>query len=334
MKYKIFIPIAIGTIKNSNSIRKKTALFIAALTLLGNALAQQEYTYTFFAENTAFFNPAAAGSHSYGTMTGSFRKQWLDFNGSPTSGGVLYEAPIKKYNMGFGAMLYQDHIGVTNQTHTGAIYSYHVRLGDPGSHRNHNLAFGLNAGLDLVTTKYQQLVYWDLNDEVFQSNYISQAVPHFGAGAYYYAEKFYAGISVPRIISINTRKFNAANLPDAPVFLSHYYLNAGYDASLGDNFSMRTSLLLKYVRNIRPQADLSVLAMYKKLVGIGAAYKSFGFASAFLQYHYKEAVIFGYAYDFSLNPLQQYSKGSHEILLQYRFVLTPVERKKHRASID
>lgn len=302
--------------------------YIIALTYLEDAIAQQEYTYTFFGENTAFFNPAAAGSHSYGTLTGSFRKQWLGFSGSPTSGGVLYEAPIKKYNMGFGAMLYQDHIGVTNQTHTGAIYSYHLLLD-----KTKKLAFGLNAGLDLVSTKYQQLVYWDLNDEVFQSNYISQVVPHFGAGAHYYSEKLYAGISVPRIISINSGQFNSVNPPNAPVFLSHYYLNAGYDANINDNFSIRTALLFKHVRNIRPQVDISFLAMYKKLVGIGAAYKSLGFASAFLQYHYKEAVIFGYAYDFSLNPLQQYSKGSHEILLQYRFMLTPIEQE-HRASID
>lgn len=307
---------------------KKIILTHLLLAGLATGFAQQEYTYTFFGDNTSFFNPAATGSSEYASLTGAFRKQWVGFDGSPTSGGVTYELPLKKYNMGVGGMVYQDHVGVTNQTNIAALYSYQVKLND-----NNRLAFGVNAGIDLVNTKYDRLTYWDADDEVFTAGYVNLAVPHIGIGAYYYTKNVYAGISVPRIMSVNADQFNSANFQDAPSLMTHYYLTAGFKTELNEDFSLKTALLMKYVKNVKPQADISLMALYKNMFGLGVSYKSLGFVSTFLQYNYKDAVVFGYAFDFSTNPLQGYSKGSHEILLQYRFGLDPFDLKG-KASID
>jgi hypothetical protein len=96
-------------------------------------------------------------------------------------------------------------------------------------------------------------------------------------------------------------------------------LTSGYDFELKNDFSLRPSVLLKYTTNVIPQMDLSVVTYYKDMIGLGLAYKSLGFVSTFLQYNYNDAVLVGYGFDFSVNPLQQYSKGSHEIMIQYRF---------------
>lgn len=307
---------------------KKSFLIITLLTALRAGYAQQEYTYTFFGDNPSFFNPAATGTKEYAALTGAFRKQWVGLDGSPTSGGVTYEIPLKKFNMGLGGMVYQDHVGVSNQTNVAAMYSYQIKLND-----KNKLSFGVNAGFDLVNTKYDRLIYWDSNDEVFLNNYVNVFVPHIGLGALYYTKNFYAGISIPRLISINADQFNTINFENAPSLLTHYYLSAGYTANLNDDFSLKTNLLVKYVRNVLPQADISVMASYKNVAGLGVAYKSLGFISAFFQYYYKEAIAIGYAFDFSMNPLQGYTKGSHEIMLQYRFGLNPFDNKS-RSSIN
>lgn len=289
-----------------------TILIIAASA--GSALSQQEYTYTFFGDNVAFYNPAAVGENDYTALTGTFRKQWVGFDGSPTSGGITFDMPLKKVNMGVGGMVYQDHVGVTNQTKVAAIYSYHVKLNE-----KHTLAFGINAGFDIVNTKFENLVYWDQDDEVYDNNYVNVFVPHFGFGAHYYTEKLHIGISIPRMISMNSDQFNSINFENAPSMVTHYYLSAGYKFDLKNDFSLKPSILLKYTNNVTPQGDISLICFYKEMIGLGAAYKSLGFASSFVQYNYKDAVVIGYAFDFSLNPLQQYSKGSHEIMIQYRF---------------
>lgn len=293
----------------------KKLLYTLIIALAGSsAFSQQEYSYTFFGDNLPFLNPAATGSKDYISLTGNFRKQWVAFDGSPTSGGVTFDMPLSKANMGIGGMVYQDHVGVTNQTNIAAMYSYHVKLND-----KHKLAFGINAGMDLVNTKFDRLVYWDQDDEVYANDYVNVFVPHFGIGAHYYFDKFYAGISIPRMISMNSDQFNSVNFENAPSMVTHYYLTSGYDFALKNDFSLKVNGLFKYVKNAPPQGDISAICFYKNMIGIGSSYKSLGFVSAFMQYNYKETVLIGYGFDFSTNPLQQYQKGSHEVMIQYRF---------------
>ena len=238
----------------------KRLIYILITVVAGStAFSQQEYTYTFFGDNQAFFNPAATGTRDYISLTGAFRKQWVGFDGSPTSGGVTFDMPIANQNMGVGGMVYQDHAGVTNQTNIAAMYSYHVRLSD-----KHRLSFGVNAGMDLVNTKFDRLVYWDQGDQVYANDYVNVVVPHFGIGAYYYFDKFYAGISIPRMISMNSDQFNSINFENAPSMVTHYYLTTGYEFQLKNDFSLKTNLLLKYTNNVMPQGDLSVSCFYKK----------------------------------------------------------------------
>ncbi|MBD3637392.1 MAG: type IX secretion system membrane protein PorP/SprF [Crocinitomicaceae bacterium] len=293
---------------------KKLLVLIILIAASQTGLAQQEYTYTFFGDNKSFYNPAAAGTNDYMSLTGMFRKQWVGFEGSPTSGGVTFDMPIKNQNMGVGGMVYQDHIGVTNQTNIAGMYSYQLKITN-----EHKLAFGVNVGMDIVNTKFDRLTYWDGGDAVLADDYVNVIVPHFGFGAYYFFDEFYAGFSIPRMISVNSDQFNSINFSDAPSLVTHYYFTSGYKFNLKNDFSLKPSLLLKYTNNVIPQVDVSVSTFYKDMIGIGLAYKSLGFLSAFVQYNLKDVVLFGYGFDFSMNPLQQYSKGSHEIMIQYRF---------------
>lgn len=305
----------------------KRALYILLVAVIGSsALAQQEYTYTFFGDNLSFFNPGATGTKDYAALTGSFRKQWVGFDGSPTSGGVSYEHPLKSYNMGVGGMIYQDHVGETNQTNIAGLYSYQVKLGG-----DHKISFGVNAGIDLINTKFDRLTYWDEEDRVFNNDYVNVVVPHVGLGAHYYVNDFYVGVSVPRVISLNNEQFNSINFDDAPSLVTHYYLASGYKFDLGGDFNLKPSLLLKYTKGPWPQIDLSVSSFYRDMIGLGVAYKSLGFASAYLQYNYKNAVLFGYGFDFTTSRIREYSKGSHEIMIQYQF---GVLGKRSQASFE
>jgi len=307
---------------------KKQILLLIAIVTGFTGFSQQEYTYTFFGNNLSFFNPAATGTKDKSILNGSFRKQWVGLDGTPTSGGLTYELPLKKYNMGVGAMINQDHVGVTNQSNVAGLYSYSIRLD-----RTQRLAFGVNAGIDLINTKNSRLTYWDENDAIFSEDYINLIVPHIGVGIHYYTDKLNIGVSVPRIISTNSNQFNSIDYKDVPSLVTHYYLTAGYNFMINSDFDLKSNLLFKYTNNVIPQGDLSVIAYYKNLFGLGVAYKSFGFVSAILQYNNHDALIFGYAFDFSLGPIQNYTKGSHEILIQYRFD-TPKNNKKSAASFD
>jgi type IX secretion system PorP/SprF family membrane protein len=291
----------------------KKFIYTMIMAVVGTtAFSQQEYTYTFFPDNRAFINPAAAGTEGFGSVTGAFRTQWAGMDGNPTSGGVTFQMPLK--NMGVGGMVYQDQIGVTNQTNIQGMYSYHLKIS-----RKHKLAFGVSAGMDLVNTKYDRLIYWDSGDQVFADDFVNVIVPHLGFGAHYFFEDFYAGISVPRLVSVNADQFNSINFSDAPSLVTHMYFNTGYTFRLRNDVSLIPSLLAMYTANTPPRVDLAFTVMHKDMLGFGAAYKSLGFVSIFMKYQFQDLFQIGYGFDFSTNALQSYSNGTHEIMLQYRF---------------
>ena len=171
----------------------------------------------------------------------------------------------------------------------------------------------------MINTKYNRLNYWDAGDQVFAEDYVNVFVPHIGIGAQYFFEDFYAGFSIPRLISINGDQFNTVNFADAPSMVTHMYFNTGYTFHLKNKVDLIPALLAKYTANAPPRIDLSFTCMYHDMLGFGMAYKSLGFVSVFMKYQLKELFQIGYGFDFSTNALQGYSKGSHEVMLQYRF---------------
>ena len=121
------------------------------------------------------------------------------------------------------------------------------------------------------------------------------------------------------MISLNSDQFNSINFSDAPSLVTHYYFTMGYHFKFKGDFSLKPSVLLKYTNNVIPQGDISLIGYFKETFGVGLGYKSLGFLSVFLQYNIKDLFVIGCGFDFSMNPLQQYSNGSHEVMLQYRF---------------
>jgi len=75
---------------------------------------------------------------------------------------------------------------VTEQTDYYGTYSYKIKLGKD------KLSFGLRAGVSEYRAKLTELIFWDVNDEVFAHNINATLIPKFGFGMYYYGEKYYA----------------------------------------------------------------------------------------------------------------------------------------------
>lgn len=289
----------------------KKGLTILGILICSISYAQQEYSFTQYSEALSYFNPAATGTDNTAKVVSLFRKQWIGFSGSPANFGLLYSTPIKKESMSLGGYVFQDMIGKTALTTAAVNYSYYINLSE-----HQRLAFGANMGIDFIHTNYDELRYWDTNDEVFNGPNENFTIPKIGFGLHYYTNNFYAGLSVPRMINYNSDEFNSIQNDRVPVIVSNYYGSIGYKFHLNEDFDLNASSLIKYTAHIDPQLDINALTTYKETVGLGIGYKTFGFASVYSQYIYKK-FIFGYGYDFSLTPISKYSTGSHEVFIRY-----------------
>jgi type IX secretion system PorP/SprF family membrane protein len=298
-------------------------LLIAFVPFFG--FGQQEYSFTHYFEANSFYNPAATGSMDAHRITALMRKQWVGFEGSPITGGVVYDTRLSKFNMGLGGYVFTDKIGATSMTNFAVNYSYALQFGNDS-----RLAFGIDAGADMYNTDYDALIYWDDLDPMFNGQNNTVFVPRAGAGIQFYGDAFYVGFAVPRLINFNNESAISIRANDLPSIVSNYYLSAGYRFSLGESFELQTNVLGKYTGNVRPQGDISLMGTYRKLVGIGVGYKSLGFGSIFAQYCYKDIFKIGYNFDITLTDVSNYSTGSHEVMLQY---IIPKKDKGSKSSL-
>lgn len=303
----------------------KNLILTTIISIIGlGTIAQQEYSFTNYFEANSFYNPAATGTEGTQNITALFRKQWAGFEGSPLTGGILYENSLKELNMGLGGYVFMDQIGATTMNSLAVNYSYSLKLNE-----NHKLAFGIDAGADIYTTDYSRLTYWD-GDVMFDDQKRTVALPRLGVGVHYYTEKYHVGISVPRILSFNNESPMGISSQDLSSTVSNYYLNAGYTFELNKDFDLQANVLGKYTQRVSPQGDINVMTTYKKIIGLGLGYKSLGFASVYLQYSYEDVVTIGYAFDFTLSNVAKYSNGSHEVMIKYAIP----SKKKNRASMN
>jgi type IX secretion system PorP/SprF family membrane protein len=290
-------------------------IIINSLLLLGamNVQAQQDALISQYMFNGLFLNPAYAGSHDFYSATLTFRKQWVNFDGAPMTSIASVDGPIKGKNMGIGLIVMNDQIGVTRQNKVVANYSYQLKIGDKGK-----LALGLSAGASQYSARTSTLTVWDENDVMFTSDQSSGLIPRFGFGAYYFQEKWFAGISVPTLMAYVPNNRFSMNVNET--FLQrHYLLNGGVILPVNDKIKVKPSMLFKYLPNAPLQVDVNFSVLIKDAVWVGTSFRSGDAVVALIEYQANNKFRVAYAYDITFSRIHNYSAGSHEILIGYDF---------------
>lgn len=309
------------------NIMKKTIIFVAVALFAAKAHGQQEILLSQYMFNGLFLNPAYAGSHNFAEATALHRSQWVGFDGAPRTQTFGIEGPIKNKNMGIGLTAMNDRIGDTRQTEIFANWSYHLML-DPAGKTN--LSFGIRAGFSDYTANLSETKVFDNGDPIFSQNVGNQFVPKFGAGVYLYSKLWYAGLSVPTIFAADDNvRFNINEVSDR-YFQPHTYLTAGYVHIVNEDFKIKPSFLIRYLPNAPVQADINCNLLFRNTFWIGASYRTGDAIVALLEVNVLEDFRIGYAYDLTVTRINNYSNGSHEVMLSYKFGKDPVKTKSPR----
>jgi type IX secretion system PorP/SprF family membrane protein len=277
------------------------------------ALSQQDPMLSQYMFNGLYLNPAYAGSHKYWTSTLTYRNQWVGFDGAPKTVIAAVDGPLPGKNMGLGAIFMHDQIGVTRQNSALVNYAYQLRFNDLGK-----LALGVQAGISQFSAKLTDLTVWD-NDQVFQNDLTSKVLPRFGLGAYWFADKWYAGLSVPTLFAYDPDKSFQIDVSRATFLHRHYLLTGGYVFTMNAWWKLKPSVLLKYVENAPLEGDFNLSTVFNNQFWVGVSYRT-GDALAFLVEYQSNAYFrIGYSYDMTTTRLRNYSSGSHEIMIGIDF---------------
>ncbi|MGH2666258.1 PorP/SprF family type IX secretion system membrane protein [Flavobacterium sp.] len=295
---------------------------IIVLNVFG-AIAQQTPQFTQYMYNTISINPAYAGSREALSIVGLHRSQWVGLDGGPTTQTLSVHTPLRNEHIGVGLSFINDRLGYENFSYVYADFSYTINLSE-----NTKLAFGVKGGFSHY--KIDEVLFNDpdvYNDPYFQDK-LNRWTPNIGAGLYLHQQKWYLGVSSPKLVE------NDYNKTGEYVALeqSHFYGIAGYvfDLNQSGNIKMRPTGLVKYTKGSPLSYDATLSFLFNEKLWIGGSYRFDDSVGALVDFRITDQLRIGYAYDYPISEIKPYTNGSHEIFLIYDFKFDKSKYKSPR----
>lgn len=295
----------------------RTIYYLLVLLLPGmGAFAQQRPAYSQYMFNSLALNPAYAGSQKQLNATAAIRSQWVNFEGAPKTQLLSAHAPIDRKNIGLGAMITHESIGVHVDWSAYASYAYQIKFKKAGM-----LSLGLQGGLNYRQSDFTKLTVQAGHDPLL--GYYKKATPNFGAGAFYSSSTAYVGFSSPFIVENKTFETNGDGTITENKEARYYYLTGGKVLDVNHKVKVMPSFLFRMQDQMPLGYDLSMNFYYNEIIGAGLSYRNGDAIIGMFQMFLNENLSFGYAYDYTISSLSNHTQGSHELMLNYRIRLSP-----------
>lgn len=272
---------------------------------LTTVFGQQDPQYTQYMYNMNVLNPAYAGSRGVTSIGLLARTQWVGVEGAPRTVTLSGHTPIGN-SVGLGLSVIHDEIGPVKEDNVYADFSYTIFTSSEG-----RLAFGLKAGVSFLDVR--ELITVDPDPLNIP---IHQASPNFGAGVYYYTNKFYVGLSVPNFLETKHLEKEGGIISTASEKM-HYFLTSGYVFDIADNLKLKPSTMIKATEGAPLSVDLSLNLLVDERVELGLSHRIDDSISGMIGFQVNEDFRIGYAYDYTTTRFGNFNSGSHEIMLLF-----------------
>lgn len=304
--------------KTKIQIFKKIGLIVALALASLQVGAQQDPMYTQYMFNIQTINPAYAGTWESLSFMSLARQQWAGFEGAPQTYTFSMQAPLKNERVALGLNLISDKVGLEKRFYMFGDYSYLLPLTEKS-----NLRLGLKGGFTNYSNNLQQYTTnapgSGIIDPAFAGSIEQEFMPNFGVGAFLYSNRYYVGLSIPKLIS-NDFDNNINNFTISSE-IQHYFLMAGLVFDLSENVKFKPTMFTKATFSSEfgapVQLDLTANFLIKEKFWLGAMYRtgdSFGFIA---QWIIDRKLRIGYAYDYTTTNLRMHENGSHEVMVSY-----------------
>lgn len=284
-------------------IIKLSIIFLVLISGL-TAYGQQDPQYTQYMYNMNILNPAYAGSEGSLNIGILGRTQWTGIEGAPKTLTASINAPIaKRVGLGFSAIV--DKIGPVKEQNVYTDFSYTIPVSSTG-----NLAFGLKGGVTFFNVDLTSIDLGDNKvDNLFKEN-VNKTMMNFGAGLFYYTNRYYLGLSVPNFLKTThlDKKYQAVE--DV-----HGFLTGGYIFTMSESLDLKPSFLVKAAPGAPLSLDLSLNALLYHSLELGLSWRHDDSISGLVNVKVTDMIRLGYAYDYTISDLSDYSSGTHELML-------------------
>lgn len=284
--------------------------------------AQQMPQFTQYMYNTISINPAYAGNRDALSVVGLHRSQWTGVDGGPETQTLSIHSPLRNEKVGIGLSFINDKAGPVENTYVYGDFSYTINVAETTT-----LSFGIKGGMTYYNLDSDFLSEQEIqNDPYFSGDSFNRWNPNIGAGLYLSSQKWYMGLSAPRFLNNDSNEKSEFKALEQV----HYYLTGGYVFDLSEQWKLRPTALAKLTKGAPLSVDVSAAAIYDEKLYLGATYRIDDAVGGFIDFQVLKNFRVGYGYEYTLSDLEQYSNGSHEIILIYELRLNNTKYKSPR----
>lgn len=315
----------------------KRILTIVLLVLIGSldSIAQQLPQFTQYMYNTIAINPAYAGSRDALSIVGLNRNQWAGFDGGPQTQTLSIHSPLRNEKVGLGLSLIKDELGYEDFTSAYVDFSYTIKasesmevsFGLKGGGSYYNIGNGLLTSQSTGRNEAQELL--NAQNDPFLNELANKWNMNFGAGVLFHTDKWYAGLSMPRLL--NHDKNVSSNYESLDRV--HYYLIGGYVFNVSQSIKFKPAFMVKQVKGAALSTDVTANFLFNEKFWLGASYRINNeqrALGAIADFQVSKQFRIGYAYEIPTGEIRSYTSGSHEILLMYEFKFLKSKQKSPR----
>lgn len=263
-------------------------------------------------------NPAYGGLERSLSVFTSYRDQYSNFAGNPKTFYLGADMPFYLWNGAIGASLYNQKVGVFNNTNLR--FSYNYVMGTSVGF----LSFGGRVGADFINVDGSALITPDgVYEGVFTHNDPFLETTNFnGVGLSWEIGTYFMGTNVQAGLTISelpTHGFTLGNGTYNRAFASTAFVQ--YNYLVTNEIELIPSLLVKADAAV-VQIDAALMSKFNDNLFGGVSFRgysstSFDAFSVIIGTNLGAKYKISYSYDFGLSSLVQANQGSHEILLSY-----------------
>ena len=300
----------------TSKIRNKMPKYILTALLLVlfqyKTIAQQDPQFTQYTYNMSVVNPAYATTEiGILNLGANYRKQWTGTTGGPRTLSFFAHTPFSN-KIEMGLTFTTDEIGEDviqiNENNINADFAYLLNVNESAT-----LALGIKAGFTLYDSAFRGKLI-DPSDQVFADD-VNQVYPTIGAGAYYFTDTYYIGLSAPNLL--RSKQLDNISLKELGREEIHFYMIGGYVFPVNSTFKLKPSCMVRGIKGAPINFDVSLNALlYNRLEG-GVSYRYNDAVSGIVGFRISPSLKVAYSYDATVSDFARYNNGSHEIVLLF-----------------
>jgi len=299
-------------------MKKIILLSLISFLLTNLSFSQQLPMYSQYMNNKFLLNPAVAGSEDYIPVRLTARQQWVGIEDAPSTQALSGNFLLGNKNMGVGGYVFSDRFGIDSKVGIQGSFSYILDMGFWDS----KLALGLSFMAFQYSFNTTNSIVTDANDPTVAYANESAFVPDANFGVYWHNDAFFFGASANQLIEYKV-KFNELDAKENTL-QRHYFIMGGYKFNISKDIDVEPSSMIKITSASPVNFDLNVKGYYKKNYWLGVSYRTgvpFDTGNsiiAMIGASYQHIVI-GYAFDYMFSNINNYTSGTHEIMIGYNF---------------